>query len=163
MPQERAYNREAAVAYAKEWALNRNPDYVDFESMGGDCTNFASQCLFAGSKAMNYTPTFGWYFHSLASRAPAWTGVEFLHQFLTGNKGSGPFAREVPLDQCELGDLIQLGRSDGHFYHSLVVCAKTSQDILICAHTYDAYMRPLSEYFYDTARCIHIDGVRTGA
>jgi hypothetical protein len=32
------YNREATVAYAREWALTRNPAYYDFEEIGGDCT-----------------------------------------------------------------------------------------------------------------------------
>ena len=43
---ELPYNREKAVAYARAWALKRNPRYLDFEKMGGDCTNFAS--LLAG-------------------------------------------------------------------------------------------------------------------
>lgn len=42
------YNRGKAVAYALEWAMSRNPAYLDFEELGGDCTNFASQCLLAG-------------------------------------------------------------------------------------------------------------------
>jgi len=32
------YNREEAVAYAREWALSRSPDYYNFEMIGGDCT-----------------------------------------------------------------------------------------------------------------------------
>ena len=51
------YNRENAVAYAKKWAYGRNPKYYDFSDLGGDCTNFASQCIYAGSGIMNYTPT----------------------------------------------------------------------------------------------------------
>ena len=38
------YNRTAAVDYARKWALKRNPAYYNFDSVGGDCTNFASQC-----------------------------------------------------------------------------------------------------------------------
>jgi len=36
------YDREAAVAYAREWALLRNPNYYDFEEIGGDCTKVQS-------------------------------------------------------------------------------------------------------------------------
>ncbi len=36
------YNRIAVAEYAKKWALSRNPQYMDFESMGGDCTNVGS-------------------------------------------------------------------------------------------------------------------------
>ena len=37
------YNRELAVAYAHRWAYGRNPEFFDFQGIGGDCTNFASQ------------------------------------------------------------------------------------------------------------------------
>ena len=43
------YNRRAAVAYAHRWAFRRNPVFYDYEGLGGDCTNFASQCLYAGN------------------------------------------------------------------------------------------------------------------
>ena len=50
------YDREAAVEYANKWAYGRNPRFYDFSQLGGDCTNFASQCIYAGSGIMNYTP-----------------------------------------------------------------------------------------------------------
>ena len=65
------YDRGKAVAYAHKWAFGRNPAYYDFEEIGGDCTNFASQCLRAGGGVMNFTPTFGWYYVNAARRAPA--------------------------------------------------------------------------------------------
>ena len=86
------YNRANAVAYAKKWAYGRNPKYYDFSDLGGDCTNFASQCIYAGSGVMNYTPTYGWYYISVNNRAPAWTGVDELYRFLTTNRGAGPRA-----------------------------------------------------------------------
>lgn len=36
------YDREAAVAYAHRWAMGRNPAYLDFHGIGGDCTNVDS-------------------------------------------------------------------------------------------------------------------------
>ena len=50
----KAYNRDAAVAYAEKWALSRNPAFYNFSGIGGDCTNFASQCIYAGSGVMSY-------------------------------------------------------------------------------------------------------------
>ncbi len=50
---EVGYNRQAAVEYAEKWAFKRNPAYLNFDSLGGDCTNYASQCIFAGAKVMN--------------------------------------------------------------------------------------------------------------
>ena len=154
-----AYNRLAAVSYARRWALERNPMYYDFDEIGGDCTNFASQCIYAGARVMNYEPTYGWYYISPDDRSPSWTGVEFLYSFLVNNNSFGPFGRTVGQNQVQIGDIIQLGRADGTFYHSLVVSA-TFPRILVCAHSDDYLNRPLSSYTYDNIRFIHIDGVR---
>ena len=43
------YQRERAVEYARRWALDRNPLFADFSGIGGNCTNFVSQCVLAGS------------------------------------------------------------------------------------------------------------------
>ena len=51
------YDRAGAVKYAETWALKRNPGFPNFDGMGGDCTNFASQCVYAGCKVMNFTKT----------------------------------------------------------------------------------------------------------
>ena len=56
------YNRYAAKEYAKKWAFSRNPKYYNFDPIGGDCTNFISQCILAGSNTMNYTKNTGWYY-----------------------------------------------------------------------------------------------------
>ncbi len=153
------YDREAAIEYARRWALSRNPAYYNFEKIGGDCTNFASQCIYAGARVMNYTPVSGWYYNSLSSRAPAWTSVQYLYNFLIGNKAQGPYARVVSRQEAEPGDIVQLGKSDGVFYHSPVITA-THPIILVAAHTYDALDRPLDTYIYDQARFIHIEGAR---
>lgn len=153
------YNRTAAVTYARQWALSRNPVYYDFEALGGDCTNFASQCIYAGTGIMNYTPIMGWYYRSSHDRSPAWSGVEYLHNFLVSNQSVGPFGHIISPDSALPGDIVQLGTYGGDFYHSPVITAIVPE-ILIAAHTYDALDRPLSTYQYDTARFIHIDGVR---
>ena len=154
------YDRAAALAYARRWARARNPAYYNFDGLGGDCTNFASQCLYAGCGVMNYTPDYGWYYISLDNRSPAWTGVTFLYDFLINNRSVGPYARRVPIGELMAGDLIQLGRANGEFYHTLVVLA-TRPHILVAAHTDDSLNRPLSSYRYDTARYLHIEGART--
>lgn len=46
------YRRDKAVAYADEWWNEPNPRFLSFEV---DCTNYISQCLFAGGAPMNYT------------------------------------------------------------------------------------------------------------
>ena len=95
------YDRTAAVLYAHQWAYGRNPAFYDYENLGGDCTNFASQCVFAGSGVMNFTPDFGWYYIDANQKSPSWTGVPYFWNFMTRKEPSvGPVA--VP---CALEDL----------------------------------------------------------
>ena len=161
------YNRAAAVAYAQKWAFGRNPQYYDFNRLGGDCTNFASQCLFAGTGVMNDTPDLGWFYRSLNERSAAWTGVEYFYNFLIANAddgvgtGAGPFGKEVRIDELEIGDFIQLGRATGDFYHTPVVVGFSRGVPLVAAHTYDALNRPLTSYSFEKMRCLHILGART--
>jgi hypothetical protein len=161
---ELQYNRYAAVQYAHTWALGRNPRYFDFTDLGGDCTNFTSQCIYAGAGVMNYTPTFGWYYINSNKRSPSWSGVQFLYNFLTGNQGPGPYAAEAQIQEVLPGDFLQLGHGNGIWYHSPFIVyvgyPAAPENILVSAHTYDADNRPLSTYQYAEVRFIHIFGVR---
>lgn len=154
------YLRERAVAYAKKYAFGQNPIFGNFRGIGGNCTNFVSQCIYAGSCVMNYTPTFGWYYVSLDDRSPSWTGVEYFYDFMTANTDVGPFGTEASLDELETGDVIQLGSNQDGFYHTLLVVGFEGEDPLVAAQTDDAFARPLSTYSYDFSRFIKILGVR---
>jgi hypothetical protein len=153
------YNRENAVLYARRYAFLQNPLFFDFEAVGGNCTNFASQCIYAGSCVMNFTPIYGWYYLSESDRSASWSGVEFLYNFLISNTSIGPFGKEVAKEEVEIGDIIQLGRM-GDFYHTLVVVGFQDNDILVGAQSDDALDRPLSSYNYEFLRYIKIEGVR---
>lgn len=159
MLKEFAYQRETVLEYARQWAMGRNPQYYDFEKLGGDCTNFASQCVLAGSGIMNYTPTMGWYYNSSISRSPSWTGVPYLYNFLVNNKSVGPYAVETEMKDAQPGDIVQFGNSKG-FYHSPVIVSTEGGLILVAAHSYDAYMRRLDSYEFERVRFLHIQGVR---
>lgn len=157
------FDRDMALNYAHRWAYGRNPVYYDFEKLGGDCTNFASQCIFAGSGLMNYTPVHGWYYRNSHDRSPSWTGVNFLYNFLINNKGLGPYAALVDAKETEPGDIVQLSfKGGGFFQHSpLIVRAGASQDeILVATHSDDVDYYPLSGYTRLQTRFIHILGVR---
>ncbi|MEF9853515.1 MAG: amidase domain-containing protein [Hydrogenoanaerobacterium sp.] len=162
---EMPYDREKAIQYAHTWAYFRNPAYYNFEEIGGDCTNYASQCLYAGAGVMNYTKTFGWYYINLDERAPAWSGVPYLYNFLTANTGAGPYGHEVDISQAVAGDLAQLVMSGKEFGHTPFIIAVNSpaptlDNVLVSAHTADSDCRPLSSYAFSQLRFIHIDGVR---
>ena len=113
------------------------------------------------TQIMNYTPVLGWYYRSSYDRTASWSGVGYLYKFLINNQGIGPYARIVSQEEAEPGDIVQLGTESGNFYHSPVITAITPT-ILVAAHTYDALDRPLFSYVYETARFLHIEGVRTG-
>ena len=157
------YDRQAAVLYAHQWAFGRNPLFYDYEYIGGDCTNFASQCLYAGTGVMNYTPVYGWYYINANEKAPAWTGVEYFRNFLVRCQPSpGPFAAEVPIQELEPGDFLQFNFKGEIFSHTPVVVAvgnpPAPENILLAAHSYDADNRPLSTYFYQQIRYLHVLG-----
>ena len=161
------YNKERAVTYARQWALSRNPLFIDFTGRGGDCTSFVSQSVFAGSGIMDFTPTYGWYYKSSADRSPSWSGVDEFFNFTTGvpefsnaNNGTGPVGFDITDGRdIDIGDVIQLANSNGEFYHSLLISGFTDNDILVCAHSDDALDRPISTYNYASLRVIHIDRV----
>ena len=58
------------------------------------------------------------------------------------------------------GDVIQLGRGDGDFYHTLLVSGVTRRGYLVAAHSDDALDRPLSTYNFRRIRYLHIEGCR---
>lgn len=160
-----SYDRQKAVAYAHKWAHARNPAFGAFDEIGGDCANFVSQCLFAGCGAMNPAPDVGWYYRSMKNRSPSWTGVFFLHRFLTENRGRGPYGQVAPLESAQAGDVLQLAFVEGLFTHSGLVVERLGgvpgpEGILIAAHTIDSDNRPVRSYPYREARLIHILGAR---
>ncbi len=163
----RSYDRYRAVEYAKKWAFDRNPLFENFTGIGGDCTNFVSQAVYAGSCEMNLTPTFGWYFKSLSDRAPAWTGVEAFYDFMTGNGDfapvtlrEGPFGYVTSREYAQLGDVVQLADREGDFYHTLLITGFSDEgELLVTAHSNDVLDRPLSEYPNASERIIHMIGV----
>jgi hypothetical protein len=142
------YNREAARAYAARWYNGRNPEFYDFDALGGDCTNFASQCLYAGCGVFNYTPVTGWYYTNLNRRAPSFTGVQYLYNFLIHNAGAGPYGIESPLLSAQIGDIIQLSFDGAGFAHTAMVtqtgALPSADSIAVSAHTHDVYDKPLN-------------------
>lgn len=152
------YDKQKVIEYANKWAYKRNPKYYNFDGIGGDCTNFVSQCIYAGSGVMNYNKLYGWYYNNANDKSPSWTGVEFLYNFLTKNKEIGPFGEIA--DKVDIGDIVQLSFDGKNFTHSLVVVGIEYGKILIASHTFDSYGRDINTYQYRKIRFIHIIGVQ---
>lgn len=152
------YNRKKVYEYAKKWAYGRNPRYYNFDPVGGDCTNFVSQCMYAGCEQMNYNKENGWYYINGNNKSPSWTGVEFLYNFLVSNKGAGPSGREELIENLNIGDVIQLSFNGTNFTHTLIVVQNGTNiaNTLIASHTFDAFDKKVSDYLFEKYRCIHI-------
>lgn len=160
---ELGYDRRKAREYARRWAYGRNPLFYNFTGIGGDCTNFISQCLLAGCCTMNCKNTFGWYYNSASDRTPSWTGVQYLYDFLTRNEGAGPYARDADINELVTGDLVQLADRGGRFYHTLLITGARRGTYLVAAHSFDTFDRPLVSYSYARLRPLKLLGCRGAA
>lgn len=160
---DRKYDRKKAIDYANEWSYRRNPRFYNFDNIGGDCTNFVSQCIYAGSEIMNYNK-YGWYYNNGNDKSASWTGVEYLYKFLTTNRGVGPCGREVLLEEVQIGDIAQLSFDGEKFSHSLLIVEtnekKSIDNTLVATHTFDSYGRKIASYSYVKIRYIHIEKIR---
>jgi hypothetical protein len=191
----RAYDGLGAAEYADYWYDRINPAYYNFHPLGGDCTNFVSQAMYeknsngipygvypyGGNSIMTSVCDLkgncdgGWYYVSLTYRAPAWTGVGQLFEFLVtykDNWNAGPFGEEVFPDITNnnfqglyLGDIIQYDwEPDKTYNHSVIIDGFINQIPLVASHSdffRDApYTYNLYTYPNEKVRFIHIQGIK---
>lgn len=142
-----AYDRAAAVAYARKWALDTNPDYPRFDN---DCTNFISQVMLAGGWTMvdrgdfldRKSDTVWWYGGSWWTRASyTWGGAHNFSKFIKVSGRGSEVTDPLKLDR---GDVVQIKKDTGHVFHSMAVTENTGSDLLLCYHTSDHYDKKLS-------------------
>lgn len=122
------YRREEAAAYADRWWKDGNPE---FETFDVDCTNYVSQCLFAGEAPINYTGKreTGWWYKGFNGAQEwwsfSWAVSDSLQRYLSGSRSHGLRAEvmERP-EQLMLGDVIQYDwDGNGLYQHSTIVTA----------------------------------------
>ncbi|MBS1401985.1 MAG: hypothetical protein HPZ79_03245 [Oscillospiraceae bacterium] len=82
-----AYSRTNAVNYANTYALSCNPNHKYF-TRGGNCTNFVSQCMYAGGVKTDST----WNFtqgvvSTYNTYTRAWTVADELKNYIKINLG----------------------------------------------------------------------------
>lgn len=127
------YRREQAVAYADAWWNKPNSQYEEFEA---NCTNYVSQCLFAGEAPMLYTNRrdSGWWYKGRQQKGKEWWSYSWavsrsLTAFLSRARSKGLRAVEVErADQLELGDVIVYDwNGNNTFQHSTIVTAFDSK------------------------------------
>ncbi|MHA7967273.1 amidase domain-containing protein [Paenibacillus sp. CAU 1782] len=122
------YRRELAAAYADRWWNEGNPS---FELFDVNCTNYVSQCIFAGNAPMNYTgrrETGWWYKGRAGSRenwSYSWAVANAMAAYLSAARKSGLRAVTVSsADELQLGDVIAYDwNGEGRFQHTTIVTA----------------------------------------
>lgn len=134
------YRREDAAAYADQWWNGFNPEFEAFEV---DCTNYISQCLFAGGAPIHYTGKreSGWWYKGIAAGRElwsySWAVANSLERYL-GASAWGLTAHAVDRpEQLMLGDVILYDwDGDGTYQHSTIVTAFDAGGMpLVNAHT----------------------------
>lgn len=148
------YDRIKAVQYADAYWNSYNPAYVDFSLMGGDCTNYVSQCLRAGNAPDDVSGQQGsqwWYNVATHQYTPSWTSVNALYSYLLFNTLGGP--RGVVTTEPMLiarGDLVQTDfQQDGTWDHAAIVTEVWYEDtayIYVNAHTTNRYRYYVGNY-----------------
>ncbi|GAA0376918.1 amidase domain-containing protein [Bacillus horti] len=131
------YDRGKAVQYAELWWNDYNPQFEEFDV---DCTNFVSQCMWAGNAPMRHASREkGWWykFGGSPNWSFSWSVAHALRLYL-GSSQSGLRATEVfSADQLEPGDIICYDfDGDGRFQHNTIVVMKDGEGMpLVNAHT----------------------------
>lgn len=107
VPSTVGYNRNNAIAYAYTYTTSsytasngNNPDFLnnnffDYGSLGGNCQNFASQCVWAGlggsdepSSIDNYkfpmdrTGSNEWYGDKRGNKSSSWATTDYFYEYL---------------------------------------------------------------------------------
>ncbi|MFD0590020.1 amidase domain-containing protein [Paenibacillus sp. GCM10027627] len=135
------YRRDLAAAYADRWWNEGNSAYELFDV---NCTNYVSQCIFAGNAPMNYTGKrgSGWWYKGRSKGQEwwsySWAVSHALNQYLSAARKSGLKAVTVQsADELQLGDVITYDwNGDGRFEHSTIVTAfDSSGQPLVNANT----------------------------
>ncbi|WP_052807285.1 amidase domain-containing protein [Risungbinella massiliensis] len=136
------YEREQAVAYANTYWQNYNPQFKRFSD---DCTNFISQCLFAGGMPIEVSASKsrGWWYRGIGQRAIwsySWTVANSLYWYLRKRDGVKVVPKATDL---RLGDVICYDwEGDGKWNHNTMVTGfNENGEPLVNAHTRDSQAR----------------------
>lgn len=138
------YDRFRAFRYAELWWNGSNPG---FPQMRDDCTNFVSQCLFAGHVPMDKRSSRaeGWWME-IGSTTPSekwsysWAVTEALRRYLVGQLGA---KRIQHPDELKIGDVIVYDwNGTGQVHHAVIVTDFDDRgEPLVNAHTDASYHR----------------------
>ena len=166
------YNRQKAVDYAREWYDDRNNEFYSYSDLSGDCTNFTSQCLYAGGipmdsdwhsirteknifkrifqKPWNWFKNNGYYEWDISR---AWQTVSAQYEYIKENYCGGKEIIITSPDEIEAAianNLIQAGdllyfKAGTALHHSVIITQVTNNMIYYAGHTDSYFDKPLNE------------------
>lgn len=150
-----AYNRQNAVNYALTYAENPNSDYRYFS--GADCTNFVSQCVYAGGWpkiGWNKYSSSHWFYNSYYIYSYTWTRADYFGKFLAIYSGRG-FARSLshhPWNQYfEIGDIVQADKdNNGKWDHTMIVTEVDGDEMYMTYHSSNTHRKALTQVISET-------------
>lgn len=146
----KGYSINEAVRYALQYALKINSKFGNYEKWGGDCTNYISQCLYAGKipfDVVGIDVRYQWYWYSEIKRTPSWTAAHSLKFYMENNNANmdgslilGLKVRQITQDSLLRGDVVQLVDNHNNAYHSMIVTGYLVQgdwviDYLVSQHS----------------------------
>ena len=165
------YDRAAAAAYAERFWRLRNGAWADFSERGGNCQNYASQCLLEGGIPMDYEGNAQWYstryedfMDTSEGRTASWTAVRFFRDYAAANSGFGLVAAvEQPYFSGEPGDVLQMGVEENTHHSTVITRLLTDEqgntvDYLLCSNTANLKDFPAAAYPYPYRNLIKIYG-----
>ncbi|MEN6579509.1 MAG: amidase domain-containing protein [Anaerolineaceae bacterium] len=166
------YYRDGAVAYAHQWAFDRNSAYYNFDAWDGDCTNFVSQAMHEGGGIPETASSYGqgalgWFYDNASNYAAAWTGVYPLYDFVINGHfwAGGPEGVISTAENLQVGDIIMYDLRDypSEYDHSVIVVEMVdlgngSLFPLIAAHSEDKDNYPFTAFNYYRTYSLHITG-----
>lgn len=167
-----SYDREAALAYAKAYIVERNPQWTDYSGRGGNCQNYVSQSLLAGDIPMDTTGSAIWKWYgaevsnngSNQGRSSSWTGVDQFVQYAENNQGYGLAAdTSLSFGSGEAGDILAMG-TEGDYRHAVMISEIVQDsngntvDYLVYSNTSNLENYPASLYGYPEVQLIKVLG-----
>lgn len=138
------YSRERAAEYAKQHWNQNNHGFLVFTD---NCTNFISQCLFAGQFPMegHGDRKNGWWYQRRGGKQDnwsySWAIAHSLYWYLRKNKRIQMMQNA---NQLKLGDIICYDwEGDGRWNHNTIITAFDEKgEPLVHAQTYPSSFRP---------------------
>lgn len=142
------YNTNAAKDYAVYWSGNDNKKdryNLRYNTYSADCTNFVSQCLYAGGLkekkpngglGTNINTYQYWYGHRPYSTT-SWIRVADFYRYWAPKVSTSVHTIHNSLaSKAKVGDIIQFQKkSTGTKWHSMIVTKKANNKIYVSGHS----------------------------